>query len=70
MHADVFGVAAAGGLEPGGDAGALVGRALGEGAVPAEMAVQARNVMVQGDAVADFEVRSAECGVRRFRRRF
>src|ERR1017187_10385663 len=49
--ADVFGVAAARRLEPGGDAGALVGLALGEGAVPAEMAFQARDVMMQSDAV-------------------
>jgi hypothetical protein len=63
-HADVFGVAAARRLESGGDAGALVGGALGKGAVPAEMAVEARHVMVQGDAVADpeFGVRSAEFG--------
>ena len=53
--ADVFGVAAARRLESGGDAGALVGLALGEGAVAAEMAIEAGNVMVQGDAVADFE---------------
>ena len=52
--ADVFGVAAAGRLESGGDAGAFVGLALGEGVMPAKMAVQARHVMVQGDAVADF----------------
>ena len=53
-HADVFGVAAAGRLEPGGDAGALVGRALGKGVVPAEMAVQARNVVMERDAIAEF----------------
>ena len=53
--ADVFGVAAARRLESGGDAGALVGCALGKGAVAAEMAIEARHVMMQGDAVADFE---------------
>ena len=51
--ADVFGVTAAGGLEAGGDAGAFVSLALGEGVMPAKMAVQARDVMVQGDAVAN-----------------
>ncbi len=35
-HADVFGVAAAGRLESGGDAGAFVGFALGKGVVPAD----------------------------------
>ena len=53
--ADVFGVAAARRLESGGDAGAFVSFALGEGVMPAKMAVQARHVMVQRDAVADFE---------------
>ena len=60
QDADVFGVAAARRLESGGDAGALVGGALGEGAVAAEMAVQAGNVMVQGDAVADLQVLNFE----------
>ena len=61
--ADVFGIAAARRLKPGGDAGALVGLALGEGAVAAEMAIQAGNVMVQSDAVADFQVLNFECRV-------
>jgi hypothetical protein len=59
-HADVFGVAAARGFETGGDAGALVGFALGEGAVATEMAFQARDVMVQGNAVADLETARGE----------
>ena len=46
-HADVFGIAAAGGFEAGGDAGAFVLGALGEGAVAAEMAFHAGNVMMQ-----------------------
>ena len=53
--ADVFGIAAAGRLESGGDAGAFVSCALGEGVMPAEMAVQTRHMVVQRDAVADFE---------------
>jgi len=53
--ADVFGVAAASRLESGGDAGAFVSFALGEGAMAAEMAFQARHVMVQRNAIADFE---------------
>jgi len=53
--ANVFGVTAAGGLEAGGDAGAFVSLALGEGVMPAKMAIEARDMMVQGDAVADFE---------------
>ena len=52
QDADEFGIAAAGGLESGGDAGAFVSRALGEGVMPAEMAVQARHVMVQRNAIA------------------
>ena len=56
--ADEFGVAAARRLESGGDAGALVGLALGKGAVAAEMAFQTGDVMVQRDAVADFEAAS------------
>jgi hypothetical protein len=51
--ADVFGVAAARRLESGGDAGAFIGLALGEGAVPAKMAIEARDMVVQGDAVAN-----------------
>ena len=54
-HADIFGVAAARGFEARGDAGALVGGALGVGVMPAGMAVQARDMMVQGHAVAGFE---------------
>jgi hypothetical protein len=42
-------------LEAGGDAGAFVNLALGEGVMPAKMAIEARDMMVQGDAVADFE---------------
>ena len=53
--ADVFGIAATGGFEAGGDAGAFVSLALGEGVMAAEMTVQARHVMVQRNAVADFE---------------
>ena len=52
---DVFGIAAAGRLKPGGDACAFVGGALGKGAMTAEMTFHARNVMVEGDAVADFQ---------------
>ncbi len=55
QNADVFGVAAARRLEPGGDAGAFVSFALGEGAMPAKMAVPARHVMVERHAVAGFE---------------
>lgn len=55
-HADVLGVAAACRLEPGGDAGAFVGLALGKGAVPAEMAIQARDMMMEGHAVADLKI--------------
>ena len=53
QDADVLGVSSAGGFEAGRDAGALVGFALGEGAVPAEVAIQARHVMVQGHAFTD-----------------
>jgi hypothetical protein len=42
-------------LEAGGDAGAFVSLALGEGVMPAKMAIEARDMVVQGDAVADFE---------------
>jgi hypothetical protein len=35
---------------------------LGEGVMPAKMAVQAGHVMVQGDAVADFEAARARAG--------
>ena len=55
QDADVFGVASAGGFEAGGDAGALVGFALGEGPVTAEVAIHAGHVMVEGDTVANAE---------------
>ena len=55
QDADVFGVASAGGLESGRDAGALVGFALGKGAVSAEMAIHAGNVMVERHTVPDPE---------------
>ncbi len=56
-HANVFGEAAAGGFESGGDAGAFVLRALGEGMVAAIMAIHAGDVVVESDAVAGLKLR-------------
>lgn len=53
--ADVFGITATGRLEPSRDTGALVLGALGEGAMAAGVAFQARNVMMERDAFAEAE---------------
>ena len=53
--ANILGVAAAGGLEAGGDAGAFVLGTLGEGAMAAGVAAEAGNMMMQGDAFTDAE---------------
>ncbi len=58
--ADELGVAAARRLETGGDAGALVGFTLRKRPVAAEMAIETRHVMVERDAVADFETARAD----------
>jgi sterol desaturase/sphingolipid hydroxylase (fatty acid hydroxylase superfamily) len=63
-HADVFGKAAAGGFEASRDAGALVLRALGEGAVAAVMAIHARDVVMESDAIAEVENRGSGVGGR------
>jgi hypothetical protein len=57
--ADIFRVTAAGRLETGGDASALVLGALGEGAMAAGVAMKAGHVMVQGHAVAGPEAARA-----------
>ena len=57
--AHIFRVAAARWLEAGGDAGALVLRALREGSVAAGVAGHARDVMVQGHAFAEAEAAHA-----------
>lgn len=53
QHADVFGVATTGGFKTGGNAGAFVLRALSKGVMATVMAIEARHVMVQRDAVAE-----------------
>ena len=53
--AHVFRITAAGRLETRSDAGAFVLGALGKGAMAAGVASQTRNMMMQGDAVADAE---------------
>jgi hypothetical protein len=53
--ADVFGVAAAGRLETGGDAGLFIGGALGERSMAAGVTFQARDVVMQRDTIADPE---------------
>jgi hypothetical protein len=53
--ADVSGVTAAGGFEAGSDACAFVLFALGEGVMAASMALKAGDVVMERDAVADFE---------------
>src|SRR5439155_21391468 len=51
--ADVFGIAATGWLEAGGNPGSLVRGALSKGPMPAGVAFQAGNVMMHGDAITD-----------------
>jgi hypothetical protein len=60
--ADVFGIAAASRFKAGGDAGAFVRRALGKCVMAAVMAIQARHVMVQGNAVANLPAEFRDAG--------
>ena len=53
--ADVFGITATGRFEPGGNAGLLVGGTLGKSSMAASVAFEAGHVVMQRDAVADFE---------------
>ena len=55
-HPHVFRIPAAGRLESRGDSGAFVLLALGECAMAAGMAFEARHMVVQRDPVADFEL--------------